>query len=299
MKDDLLIRFIDGRTTPEETECVLRELSQDGEAAKEWLQMVQGARLADTKPLQRITSDEFIVKTLAEKNGVPPKDGKVVRLPWIIGGIAAVAASVALVVTFTINNTGNKMPENIVAETTDTATVHQTEDSVTKEKTVDIIKGSSHESIAKAEVPAHTETTKETEGIEEPTIGQPMDDSASSGMVAGQKITQISAAAEQQSVVSMLEMTKPAKSPYRVKVKNPEKEFLFEWQTANVAAIELTVADSNGTLLFNAHLASENQCGIVASKLVDRGILTWQIKATFNDGTTQIKTGEIELVLVK
>ena len=69
MKDDLLIRFIDGNTTPEETQAVINELSQDGDAAKEWLQMIQGARLAETKPAQKISSDEFVARTLASRAG--------------------------------------------------------------------------------------------------------------------------------------------------------------------------------------------------------------------------------------
>lgn len=68
MKDDLLIRFIDGKTTPEEIEAVLEVLSRDGDAAKEWLYMVQGARLAGTKPIQEVDSPAGFISGILAKS---------------------------------------------------------------------------------------------------------------------------------------------------------------------------------------------------------------------------------------
>ena len=50
MNDDLLIKFISGKTTHQETEIVAAYLSEHPQEAQEWLQMEQAARMADKKP---------------------------------------------------------------------------------------------------------------------------------------------------------------------------------------------------------------------------------------------------------
>lgn len=298
MNDDLLIRFIDGKTTPEETEFVLNELSRDGDAAKEWMQMVQGARLADTKPVQEIFSDEFIVKTLTGRTVQPAKRKRVVSLPWIISGITAVAASVAVIVTVMVNHDKNDLQQDFVAEVPDTTVVIPEADSIAKEGTVDI-KNISHQAIAEVTEPINEELKlvepKAEEQVEEQT--QPQEQSME--LIGNKMIQDTYTASVSESKTSSFEIIKPAKSPYRVRVQNPEKEFVFEWKMSDVANIRLSIADKNGRVIIDNEWIVENRYGIVASDLVDRGELDWTVEVTFNDGSMQRKSGKIELVSVK
>lgn len=298
MNDDLLIRFIDGKTTPEETEFVLSELSRDGDAAKEWMQMVQGARLADTKPAQEIFSDEFIAKTLATKTVQPAKRKRVVSLPWIISGITAVAASVAVIVTVMVNHDNTDIPQNVVAGISDTSVVMQEVDTLATEGVVNI-KDISHEAIAevvnqKEEEPKDVEAEVD-EQVEEKT--QPQDQSVE---LIGNKILQDThTASVSESEASSLEIVRPAKSPYRVRVQNPEKEFVFEWKMSNASEVRFTITDKDGKVIIDKKWITESSYAVVASDLVDKGELDWTVEVAFNDGSMQRKTGKIELVLAK
>lgn len=289
MKDDLLIRFIDGKTTPEETELVLKELSQDGEAAKEWMQMVQGARLAGTKPLVDIDSETFVSKTLTDRQVVKQTGKKAVRLPWIISGIAAVAASVAVILTVMKDNGNTEIPQNIVAEIPDTTVVMPEQKEIpTPEVEEDVrIEDVARQSVA--DVVVKQQPVIQPEAEEKPVE------------IAGQVIQQnVHAATGFHSEVEQnFEMVKPAKSPYRIKVKNPDKEFVFEWKMSGVHNVRFSIADKDGKVLIDNEWISEDHFGVVASDIVDRGELEWTVEVTFNDGSMQRKSGKIELVSVK
>ena len=296
MKDDLLIRFIDGKTTPEETELVLKELSQDGEAAKEWMQMVQGARLAGTKPLQEIDSEDFVAKTLALKTNKAEKSGKVIRLPWILSGITAVAASVAIIAAVVMKPSGPAAQGDIIAETVDSTEALSKEDTVITEKVLNI-KDAARESVA--DVPELSQPDMpqdklpENNAVDEtPAEGKPLE-------LTGRKILQESkASAASSSDAPSFEMVKPAKTPYRVKVKDPSKEFVFEWKMTDAYSVRLSIADKDGNVIIDNQWISESRYAVVASDLADKGELDWTVEVTFNDGSIQRKTGKIELVTV-
>lgn len=298
MKDELLIRFIDGNTTPEETELVLKELSQDGSAAKEWLQMVQGARLADTDPIINVDSDDFVAKTLAEKSSAQPECRKTVRLPWLISGITTVAASVAIIATVMVNNMNPEMQQDFMAEVTDTTVVVPEADSTVLEDAVDI-KEVSHQAVADVVEPRDEEQLKSPVGAEDQSAGQQQAEEPPLELSGRKMIQDSKTSTASQNEVASFEMVRPAKSPYRVRVKNPENEFVFEWKMSDASNVRLSIADKNGKVIIDNEWILETRYGIVASDLVDRGELDWTVEVTFNDGSMQRKTGKIELVTIK
>lgn len=298
MKDELLIRFIDGNTTPEETELVLKELSQDGSAAKEWLQMVQGARLADTDPIINVDSDDFVAKTLAEKSSAQPERRKTVRLPWLISGITTVAASVAIIATVMVNNMNPEMQQDFMAEVTDTTVVVPEADTTVLEDEVDI-KEVSHQAVADVVEPRDEEQLKSPVGAEDQSAGQQQAEEPPLELSGRKMIQDSKASTASQNEVASFEMVRPAKSPYRVRVKNPENEFVFEWKMSDASNVRLSIADKNGKVIIDNEWILETRYGIVASDLVDRGELDWTVEVTFNDGSMQRKTGKIELVTIK
>lgn len=312
MKDDLLIRFIDGKTTPEETELVLKELSQDGPAAKEWMQMAQGARLADTEPIVNIDAGDFIARTLAKKSEGQSAKRKVVRLPWILSGITAVAASIAVVATVFMNNDNTEMPQNVIVETQDSSAVLPDADSTFIEEAVDI-KDASRQAVAEVTVPEQKEqvtspelktdpSAEQMQTEEEPAV-QTEEESAvqtkDQPLILEPHINQQDSKATASKIEGKsFEMIRPAKSPYRVRVKNPEKEFVFEWKMSNASDVRFSIADKDGKVIIDNEWISESRYGVVAADLVDRGELDWTVEVTFNDGSMQRKTGKIELVSI-
>lgn len=298
MKDELLIRFIDGNTTPEETELVLKELSQDGSAAKEWLQMVQGARLADTDPIINVDSDDFVAKTLAEKSSAQPERRKTVRLPWLISGITTAAASVAIIATVMVNNMNPEMQQDFMAEVTDTTVVVPEADTTVLEDAVDI-KEVSHQAVADVVEPRDEEQLKSPAGAEDQSAGQQQAEEPPLELSGRKMIQDSKTSTASQNEVASFEMVRPAKSPYRVRVKNPENEFVFEWKMSDASNVRLSIADKNGKVIIDNEWILETRYGIVASDLVDRGELDWTVEVTFNDGSMQRKTGKIELVTIK
>lgn len=298
MKDELLIRFIDGNTTPEETELVLKELSQDGSAAKEWLQMVQGARLADTDPIINVDSDDFVAKTLTEKSSAQPERRKTVRLPWLISGITTVAASVAIIATVMVNNMNPEMQQDFMAEVTDTTVVVPEADTTVLEDAVDI-KEVSHQAVADVVEPRDEEQLKSPAGAEDQSAGQQQAEEPPLELSGRKMIQDSKTSTASQNEVASFEMVRPAKSPYRVRVKNPENEFVFEWKMSDASNVRLSIADKNGKVIIDNEWILETRYGIVASDLVDRGELDWTVEVTFNDGSMQRKTGKIELVTIK
>ena len=298
MKDELLIRFIDGNTTPEETELVLKELSQDGSAAKEWLQMVQGARLADTDPIINVDSDDFVAKTLAEKSSAQPERRKTVRLPWLISGITTVAASVAIIATVMVYIMNPEMQQDFMAEVTDTTVVVPEADTTVLEDAVDI-KEVSHQAVADVVEPRDEEQLKSPAGAEDQSAGQQQAEEPPLELSGRKMIQDSKTSTASQNEVASFEMVRPAKSPYRVRVKNPENEFVFEWKMSDASNVRLSIADKNGKVIIDNEWILETRYGIVASDLVDRGELDWTVEVTFNDGSMQRKTGKIELVTIK
>lgn len=298
MKDELLIRFIDGNTTPEETELVLKELSQDGSAAKEWLQMVQGARLADTDPIINVDSDDFVARTLAEKSSAQPERRKTVRLPWLISGITTVAASVAIIATVMVKNMNPEMQQDFIAEVTDTTVVVPEADTTVLEDAVDI-KEVSHQAVADVVEPRDEEQLKSPAGAEDQSAGQQQAEEPPLELSGRKMIQDSKTSTASQNEVASFEMVRPAKSPYRVRVKNPENEFVFEWKMSDASNVRLSIADKNGKVIIDNEWILETRYGIVASDLVDRGELDWTVEVTFNDGSMQRKTGKIELVTIK
>lgn len=285
MKDELLIKFIDGKTTPEETEFVLNELSRDDAAAKEWLQMVQAARLVDTEPLKKISSDDFIAKTLAEKK----KPAKVVKLPWIIGTIVSIAASLAIVALVFYGKDDSKQYEDVLAEQVAPVTPEEQQSELDAVEEIQVTQPQTQPEV-KQDV--KTESSPKAESVKEETVEE----------LVGAKIQKddnVSTAAVASVENSFFEMLKPLKSPYRIQVKNPEKEFVFEWKMGDVRSVRLSISDRNGNLILDKSLSSENSYGIVASELTDKGELDWCVAVTFNNGATAEKSGKIELCTVK
>ena len=94
-----------------------------------------------------------------------------------------------------------------------------------------------------------------------------------------------------------LEMIRPSKSPYRVKVENLSKDFVFEWRCDGGASARLVVIDRGKTVLVDKTAENPDQCriSIPITSITDKGELVWTLEIMFLDGSKASRTGRILL----
>ena len=110
MKDELLMKYIDGTATPEEVAVVEKELSGDNDTAKEWMQIVRASSLAGHAPAQAVSekdASDFVSKTLL-RAGRRASKKKILWAPWVFGGVA-VAAAVVVIVMISFGGAGSSV----------------------------------------------------------------------------------------------------------------------------------------------------------------------------------------------
>ena len=280
MNDDLLIKFISGKTTHQETEIVAAYLSEHPQEAQEWLQMEQAARMADKKPAVEIPQAEAqasVAKVLGSVHTTPGTKNRVVRMTWIFGGVAAVAASVVLALMLII-------PADAPSASSATASVSE---SVIPSTSSSVIPNEVEESLlAEANAPAAP--------VIEPVAPSTSATTPENPSLTVSKIEKSTASAS--TVQTSFNITRPAKTPYRVLVKNPEKDFVFEWEGQGIATVSILIKNSqDGVIYENIVQDAASGCPVKSGLLMDKGELTWILTACFADGSAETKTGIIQL----
>lgn len=280
MNDDLLIKFISGKTTHQETEIVAAYLSEHPQEAQEWLQMEQAARMADKKPAVGIPQAEAqasVAKVLGSVHTTPGTKNRVVRMTWIFGGVAAVAASVVLALMLII-------PADAPSAPSATASVSE---SVIPSTSSSVIPSEVEESLlAEANAPAAP--------VIEPVAPSTSATTPENPSLTVSKIEKSTASAS--TVQTSFNITRPAKTPYRVLVKNPEKDFVFEWEGQGIATVSILIKNSqDGVIYENIVQDAASGCPVKSGLLMDKGELTWILTACFADGSAETKTGIIQL----
>ena len=280
MNDDLLIKFISGKTTHQETEIVAAYLSEHPQEAQEWLQMEQAARMADKKPAVGIPQAEAqasVAKVLGSVHTTPGTKNRVVRMTWIFGGVAAVAASVVLALMLII-------PADAPSAPSATASVSE---SVIPSTSSSVIPSEVEESLlAEANAPAAP--------VIEPVAPSTSASTPENPSLTVSKIEKSTASAS--TVQTSFNITRPAKTPYRVLVKNPEKDFVFEWEGQGIATVSILIKNSqDGVIYENIVQDAASGCPVKSGLLMNKGELTWILTACFADGSAETKTGIIQL----
>lgn len=290
MKEDLLMRFIDGTATPEEVETVIDMLSRDDDAAKEWMQMANAAGLADTAPAMEISEQEaekFVLKALhkAEVEAVLPKR-KLRFMPWILSG-AVVAAAVAVVISFSFGGSSGGdtgMENNLQADVIPIDTVQNVISCDTVPDTRAVPE--------KMEIKEYVAKTETEERVTAQKNKQDVVNTAGKGTMVFEDDM------EQEAVQASFNVLKPAKTPYRVRVRNIDKDFVFKWESEYVKHVSLLIIDSDGIVLLEKEIVpSDGRFPIRAAEFANLGELTWTMTATSEDEAKLIHTGKIEFII--
>jgi len=300
MQDELLIRFIDGTCTKEESEKVIEELSNDGNEATEWLQMLAAARLAGSKPVRSVLVAEakrFVSETMERKIKKRAGYRRIIRLTSVATGLCAVAASIVIAVVVRTGNDGNN-PESmnmngLLASSRDSVIYAKPEAGEDRAGTREDKTGleETKETI-NPEKPRKTQEYVDQESVPQSVVSITYDSHSSKDSVDGSQTKPGTLDAERK-----LEMIRPSKSPYRVKVENLSKDFVFEWRCDGGASARLVVIDRGKTVLVDKTAENPDQCriSIPITSITDKGELVWTLEIMFLDGSKASRTGRILL----
>lgn len=296
MNDELLMSFIDGKLSDEEMNAIAQELNMDDCSLREWIIMAHAARMTDSAPAQelskslatktvrRVLDDRAIVKAGTDRRKIWPS----LR---IIYGLTAIAASVAIVLTLFI------LPESNI-DTTNNIYVAQ---HVEPDSKVEVTDNSVNESVS-SKVNNKVEHSK-------PQMAEVVANNKADNVVAPivEKNEVLTPAIQYDSHASIKEsvehdcvMIRPAKSPYRVRVKNLSRNFEFAWEANNVKTAQLIIKNAEGMTLFEKKdLSAESaNCQIPVAYICDKGVLQWELTVTFLDEYILSRSGVIELVSI-
>lgn len=304
MKDDLLIKFIDNKCTPEEEEQVFHELSSQGSEASEWVQMLNASRLAGTPAFEQAEGAQEYVSKVLENNRKKTSRVKVFRMSAIVGGICALAASVALFIVYQ-GNSGmdqkNGGPLAYVQDSLETSnkalkdTISQAHVRSAAQE-APLLAESENSNNAESENQQNLEVSGETVPQVTPSIEYSRN--ASRAEAADTSASDTTVAVKEQRQKRTLRMTRPSKSPYRVKVKDISKDFVFEWAVeGQVSLASLIIKDSKGTEVVEKQIENPetNALPVEVLYLTDTGELVWTLVLEFPGGEKLSRTGRLEM----
>lgn len=317
MKDDLLIKFIDDRCTPSEAEQAIRELSGQGSGASEWVQMLNAAKLAGTPAFEPVEDAQEYVSEVIARSAKAASRKKIFRLSAIVGGICAVAASVAVFIVYHGNGGMNPVTGGALAFVQDSLETAPKADTVIQAPTQETLGHPSvpetpgHPSVQEIPVtPSPKDAPLQAESLN-PQNGESSGEAvpqlvptteysrnASRAEVTDSSASDTPAAAPEQRQERKLRMTRPSKSPYRVKVKDLSKDFLFEWTIeGQPSRASLLVNDSTGEVVVRKSLENPEAdvLPVAVMDLTDRGELVWTLVLEFPDGEMLSRTGRLEM----
>ena len=263
MKDELLIKFLDGNASPVEEQLIMNELSQDDCSASEWLQMANAARLAGSEPLGMPLEDGE--RMIREKMNA---DKKRIKWPFYVVSLAVAASVVIAVIVFRNGTTSSPAPEDLMAEQIVPESVEQP----TEAPDITVIEENQETAAEIKQEKTQTPVRNEL------------------------KINESSHA----SSADVFRMLKPAKSPYRVRVKDLGKQFLFEWEAEGAKSISMSIKDKTRNVLFEKTLTGEigTNLPVALAEITDKGELLWTMTVEFEGGQRKVASGNIEFVYV-
>lgn len=288
MKDELLMKYIDGTATPEEIAAVEKELSGDNDTAKEWMQIIRASSLAGHAPAEIVSekdASDFVSKTLLRTGRMPAKK-KLLWAPWVFGGVAVAAAIVVIVMisyggggaSFESPSGDLKLHAGVVED--DSLETIIAKDTLDKAPvTPDMIRQKEY----LAETEPDMSVTLQRNVVEDVSTAGPLEDDKNESEI--------------EIVEPVFNVLRPSKTPYRVEVRNLHKSYVFEWESVAVSLVSLVIYDESGEKLLERTISSGvNICEVPAYVLTDRGKLTWIMTAEAVDGSKLTKTGVIEFI---
>ena len=254
VQEDLLAQYIDGKLSEEEAEAVLDALSKDEESLLEWRQSLIASSLVDSKAPTKVSIHRaagFVSRHIGEKNN---------SFSGLVWGLSlAIVASIAVAVIVFAPKQPNTLPESIVAD-----------------------------SIEQNEAKEHSSSSGESELAPMQIAGT---STAGVHTVFPEAIEQDEVSTAAAGIRRSVAMIHPSKADYSVRVVNPSRSFVFRWEMVGAREAKIEVLDKNGERLVCEQGPNLTELSVPATDLLDASPVSWLLKVTFNDGSTQDQSG--------
>jgi len=270
ISEHLLAKFLDGKTDARETEQVLAYLNENNETLEDFMN-IRSAILIDTEyPIEiDLTECLDVVKqhTKAKKNTFQK------RFYIITSFAAAMVAGIVFLFAFYFTNNDKQFTAQDEIINEEIQRVYQ--DSI-NELPYPEYRINDNKDLASNE----PRKNKEPDVIEEETEVQV-------------QIQERNTAAK--IVGNHFEMVKPAKTPYIIAIKNLSKSFDFQYNT-NAEKMEVVLKDKSGKILLDKEIL-QSGLQLKYEEYYKHLEIFWELKATFQDGTTDVKFGILQLMV--
>ena len=278
ISDELLSKFLEGKTDDVEDARLLQAMEAEDLAA-----IAEAAKLADTAPQQ--TPNLLLAKKQIEDSlkdneiveNIPTIQRSKSRVYWAVAASIAVLLAVALFLLFRPDSSDQNFAQQENNRIEEVSKEQENKSKTTRETSTD-----------KTDKVRHGEITP----TNDPQSVQSETNDAQSAPITSQKLEKNYAATK---TANSLTVTKPGKNDYRVLCKNLEKSFQFEWSASNVQNLHFTVTNAQGKVL--AELTDKNATHhtISYNKIYPERQLKWTLKVVFEDGTSEICSGQVQI----
>lgn len=283
ISEELWMRFLEGNVSEEESERLMRLISEDDALMEEYLSVNESLKRIDSRPLVKPDLD-LAQKQIGEafKAGDAQKENLVmlprrsnIRKYIAMAAAAALLIGVALFFLFRPDHNDNNIAQQEKQRVETEAKTQYQSPEITTEP-------SQTNRTRKNDMPSKSDT----EGVQpEPTAVQ-------EEMYSSQKLEKHYAGTQN---ANTLTVTKPGKDSYRVLCKNLEKTLNFEWTAANVKSLHFLVKDSKGKTVAETKSVTDNHYSLKYSDIYPERNLTWSLVVVFKDGSQEKRNGQIQI----
>lgn len=281
ISDEMLSKFMEGRTDEVEEARLLQAMEEDGFTAEDLAAIAEAAKLADAAPNQAPNLDlakRQIAESLRNEDKVktiPTFKSPKARVMWAMAASVAIILAVALFFLFRPDSNEQNFAQQDESRV-ETEVKTEKQESETTDKTGLTDKN------RKDNISSNTDTE----------VVQPEQEEVQSTPITPQKLEKNYAKTQ---IANSLTVTKPNKDNYRVLCKNLEKTLIFEWSVTNVQKLHFTVTDAQGKVLAELTDKTTTHYALVYNKIYPERQLKWKVEAVFEDGTSESKSGQIQI----
>ena len=280
ISDELISKFLEGKTDEVEEARLLMAMEADGMTVDDLAAIAAAAKMADSVPHKAPDLDlakKQIADTLKrndkKENTIPTVRPSKKRVIWAMAASIAIVLAVALFVHFRPDGSGQNFAQDGADSTAVTATCPQQE------------KNLAQASESKDNPVSKSRETNSVETDEDPVAQK---ETPYASQIIEKRYAQTATA-------NSLSVIKPNKDNYRVNCKNLERSFNFEWSATNVQKLHFTVTNSQGKVIANI---LDKTTEIYSLKYIDiypERQLKWTLTVGFEDGTSETKSGQIQI----
>lgn len=283
ISDELLSKFLEGRTDGAEDVRLLQELDAEDISLEDLAAIAEAAKLVNVEPQKTpdLIKAEDQVKAVLDSSAretmpyVTDRRRSRQRIVWATAASVAVVLAVALFFLFRPDSNDNNLAQQ-EKERVETESKTQEQNQETTVKTEQTDKTRQNDMPSK----------NDAEGVQpEPTNAQP--EECTTQMMEKQYA--------QKAQASSLTVVKPNKDNYRVLCKNLEKTLDFEWSATNVQTLHFEVKDPKGKTVAETRDVSTRHYELKYQDIQPEKKLTWALEVVFKDGTQEKRTGQIQI----